>query len=117
LLCAILSEFLFNLEFYFLLHVYFMLNNGTCCKMYSIKLVTVKNSICGIMDSMFASTAVECDFEPWSGETKDYNIGICCSSTKHLGVGAKTGRLRIRIMCLSGAACLLVNCCFSQLAL
>ena len=58
-----------------------MLNNGTCFKMYSIKLVTVKNSICGIMDSMFASTAVECGFEPWSGETKDYNIGICCSST------------------------------------
>ena len=29
---------------------------------------------------------------------------------------AKTGRLRIRIMCPSGATCLLVDCCLSELA-
>jgi hypothetical protein len=33
------------------------------------------------MFSMFASSAVDCEFEPWSDQTKeDYKIGICCFS-------------------------------------
>jgi hypothetical protein len=38
-------------------------------------------------------------------------------STQHLGERAKTGWLRIRIMCQSGATCLSMDCCFSELAL
>jgi len=33
------------------------------------------------------------------------------------GVRVKTDWLRIRIMCLSEATCLLMDCCFSELAL
>ena len=28
-------------------------------------------------------------FEPWSGQTKDYTIGVCCISTKHTTVKSK----------------------------
>ena len=35
------------------------------------------------MVSMLASSAVYRGFEPWSRQTKDYEIGICCFSTKH----------------------------------
>ena len=38
-------------------------------------------------------------------------------STQHLRVRAKTGWLRIRIMCPSGATCLSADCCFSELSL
>jgi diaminopimelate decarboxylase len=38
-------------------------------------------------------------------------------SMQHLGVRAKTGWLRIRIMCLYGETCLSADCCFSELAL
>ena len=38
-------------------------------------------------------------------------------STQPYGVRAKTVWLGIRIMCLSGATCLSVDCCFSELAL
>ena len=51
------------------------------------------------------------------GYTKDYcyKIGICCFPDK-LGVIAKTGWLRIGIVCLSGATCLSADCWFSVLA-
>jgi hypothetical protein len=35
------------------------------------------------MVSVLASSAVDRGFEPRSGQIKDYNIGICCFSTKH----------------------------------
>ena len=38
-------------------------------------------------------------------------------SMQHRGERATTGRLGIRIMCLSGATCLPADCCFSELAL
>ena len=34
------------------------------------------------MVSVVASSAVDCGFKPWSGQTKDYKIGICCFSAK-----------------------------------
>ena len=37
----------------------------------------------GVMVSMLASSAVDCGFEPRSGQTKDYEIGICCFVAKH----------------------------------
>ena len=32
---------------------------------------------------MVALSAVDCVFEPGSGQTKDYKLGICCFSAKH----------------------------------
>jgi hypothetical protein len=36
------------------------------------------NHICGVMVSMLPSSTVDRGFYPWSGQTKDYKIGICC---------------------------------------
>jgi hypothetical protein len=41
------------------------------------------NCISGVMVSMLASNAVDRGFKPRSGQTKYYEIGICCFSTKH----------------------------------
>ena len=35
------------------------------------------------MISVIASNAVDREFEPRSGRTKEYKIGICCLSAKH----------------------------------
>ena len=35
------------------------------------------------MVSVLASYAVDRGFEPQSGQTKDYEFGICCFSAKH----------------------------------
>jgi len=48
----------------------------------------------------FISMLINRGFEPRSGQTKDYRIGI-----------------RIRIVCRSGATYLPADCCFSELAL
>ena len=42
------------------------------------------------MVSMFASSAVVRGFEPQSGQTKDYKIGICCFSAKHTALRSKS---------------------------
>ena len=39
---------------------------------------------------MFASSAVDRGFEPRSGQTKDFNIGICCFSDKHAALRRKS---------------------------
>ena len=41
------------------------------------------NRIGSVMVSVLATSAVDCEFEPRSGQTKDYTIGICCFSAKH----------------------------------
>jgi hypothetical protein len=70
----------------------------------------IVNRISDVMVSVLASGVVDRGFEPPSGQTKDYEIGICCFS-------AKTGQLVIIIMCPSGATCLPADCYFSELAL
>ena len=35
------------------------------------------------MVSVLTSSEVDREFEPRLGQTKDYEIGICCFSTKH----------------------------------
>ena len=45
------------------------------------------------MVSMLASSAVDGGFESRSGQTKDYNIGICCFSAKHTALRRKKKRL------------------------
>ena len=44
---------------------------------------TYCNRIGGVMVSVLASRVVGRGFEPRSGQTKDYKIGICCFSAKH----------------------------------
>jgi hypothetical protein len=41
------------------------------------------NRICGVMVIVLGPSAINSGFEPWSGQTKDYEIGICCFSAKH----------------------------------
>ena len=42
------------------------------------------------MVSVLATSAVDRVFEPWSGQTKDYKIGICCFSAKHVALRRKS---------------------------
>ena len=42
------------------------------------------------MVSMFTSSVVVCVFESGSGQTKDYEIGICCISAKHATLRRKS---------------------------
>ena len=39
---------------------------------------------------MLASSTVDRGFEPRSGKTKDYKIGICCFSAKHGALMSKS---------------------------
>ena len=48
------------------------------------------NRIGGAMVSMLASSANDRGFEPQSGQTKDYTIGICCFSDKHAALRRKS---------------------------
>ena len=42
------------------------------------------------MVSVFVSSAVDRDFMPRCGQTKDYEIGICCFSAKHAALRSKS---------------------------
>ena len=42
------------------------------------------------MVSVLASSAVDRGFEPRSGQTKDYKIGFCCFSAKHVALPSKS---------------------------
>jgi hypothetical protein len=59
----------------------------------------------GIMVSVLASRAANLWFDPLSGQTKDYKIGICCFSAKYTALTSKIGGLVITTMsiyyCLS----------------
>jgi len=48
------------------------------------------NSIGDVMVNWFVSSVVDRGFEPWSGQTKDYKIGICCFSAKYAALRRKT---------------------------
>jgi hypothetical protein len=67
------------------------------------------------MVSVLASSVVDRGFEPRLGQTKDYKIGICCFSAKHVALRRKSKDwLRIRIMCPNGATDLPADCFFSE---
>ena len=50
----------------------------------------LKDRIGGVMVSVLASSVVDHGFEPWSSQTKDYKIGICCFSAKHAALRRKS---------------------------
>jgi hypothetical protein len=50
----------------------------------------MSNGIGGVMVSVLVWSAVIRGFEPRSGKTKGYAIGICCFSAKHTALRRKT---------------------------
>ena len=48
------------------------------------------NRIDGVIISVLALYVVDHGFEAWSGQIKDYEVGICCFSTKHAAVRSKS---------------------------
>ena len=48
------------------------------------------NRIGGVIVCVFASNAIDRGFEPQSGQTKDYKIGIWCFSAKHTALRGKS---------------------------
>ena len=48
------------------------------------------NHVGGVMVSMLSSSAVYRGFEPQSGQTRDYKIGICCFFAKHAALRSKS---------------------------
>ena len=52
--------------------------------------VVDRGFIGGVMGSKLASSVVDRGFEPRSGQTKDYEIGICYFSTKHATLRRKS---------------------------
>ena len=43
-----------------------------------------------VMVNWFVPSAVDCGFEPRSGQIKDYKIGICCFSAKYAALRRKS---------------------------
>ena len=48
------------------------------------------NCISVVMVSVLASSAVDRGFKPQSGQTKDYEIGICCFFARHAALRSKS---------------------------
>jgi hypothetical protein len=48
------------------------------------------NGIIDVMVSVFSSSVVDHVFEPRSGQTKDYKIGMCCFSAKRTSLRKKS---------------------------
>ena len=61
-----------------------------CDEVYSSGSINQKHRIGDVMVSVLASSAVDRGFEPRSGETKDYEIGICCFFAKHAALRRKS---------------------------
>jgi hypothetical protein len=59
-----------------------------------------KNRFGGVMVCVLSSSVVDREFEPRSGQTKNYKIGMFCFSAKHAALKKrdKTGCLGIRII-------------------
>jgi hypothetical protein len=70
-----------------------LIGNSNCSKLY-LQLhygsLIAGNRIGGVMVSVLVSSAVDRGFEPRSGQTKDYKIGICCFSAKHAALRRKS---------------------------
>jgi hypothetical protein len=86
------SYFLFNLlfEYYVCKPAVTFMSIGPGVNLLSnVKNSLHTNRIGGVMVSVLASSAVDRGFEPRSGQTKDYKIGICCFSAKHAALRRK----------------------------
>ena len=54
------------------------------------QMLYIGKRIGGVMVSVLVSSAVDPGFEPRLGQTKDYNIAICCFSAKHAALRRKS---------------------------
>ena len=61
-----------------------------CDKVYSRGNINQKHRIGCVMVSVLASSVIDRGFEPRSGQTKDYKIGMCCFSPKHAALRRKS---------------------------
>ena len=50
----------------------------------------LKNRVGDVIVSVLALSTVDRGFEPVSGQTNDYKIGICCFSAKHAALRRKS---------------------------
>ena len=75
------------------------------------------NHISDVMVSVLDSSAVDCGFKPCRVKAKAMKLVFIASPLRmqHYRERSKTGLVGIRIMCRSGATCLFVDCCFSEL--
>jgi hypothetical protein len=73
-----------------------------------------QDRISGVMVSVLDSSVVDLGFEPWSGQTKDYIIGICCFSAKHTALRRKS---KDWLTWNQNNVFKWSDCCFSELAL
>jgi hypothetical protein len=81
------DRFCFKSVFLFLFHSFVL-----CKLLYypDIHFVSHSNRNGGVMVSVLASSAVDCEFEPRSGQTKENKIGICCFSATHAALRRKS---------------------------
>ena len=73
-----------NLPFIFGEHITRYVNQLACF------VILFLNRVGGVMVSVLASSAIDRGFEPRSGQTKHYKIGICCFSVKHAALRRKS---------------------------
>ena len=77
------------------------------------------NRICGVMVSVLASGAVDPGFEIRLGQTKNIELGICCSSAKYAALRSKSkdwlARNQNNVSVWSDMSTR--DCCFSELAI
>ena len=52
--------------------------------------IKIGNRIGSVMVSVLTSSAINCGYEPRSGQTKEYQIGICCFSAKKASLRRKS---------------------------
>ena len=55
-----------------------------------LNVLNKRNRFGDVMVNMLASSAVDRGFEPWSGQTKDFKIDICCFCAKHAALRRKS---------------------------
>ena len=90
--------------YFFVFHVIHLLNNYQWNTVFSVcllqvgyllvwyfrtSLTSLDSSIGGVMVRVLASSTVDRGFQPRSGQTKEYEIGICCLSDKQAALRRK----------------------------
>jgi hypothetical protein len=68
------------------------------------------------MVCVLSSSVVYRGIEPWSDQTQDYKIGICCLSVKNIALRNKSKDWSAPNQ-NNVATCLPADCCFSELVL
>ena len=93
--CLLISEYILNEDdFNMSFNVHAITSNSIkiiSCKTFNkLYYITLVNRIDGVMVSVLASSVVDRGFEPQSGQTKDYKIGMCCFCAKHAALTRKS---------------------------